>query len=58
LNQGQHFEELIERAEAARHEDEGDAVFDETNFARKEIMKVDGDIGETIAPLFVRQLDV
>jgi len=33
LHEGQHFEKLVQRAEAAGHEDEAEAVFDEADFA-------------------------
>src|SRR5438045_785393 len=38
LHKCQHFKKLIERAVTARHKNKGDAVFDEANLARKEVM--------------------
>jgi len=52
------FRKFVEGAKAAGHENERHAVFDETDFARKKIMEVDGHVGVTIAPLFMRQFDV
>ena len=58
LHQRGHFEELIKRAEAAGHEDEADAVFDEANFAREKIMEIDRDVGETISFLLEWQFNI
>src|ERR1043165_1972682 len=58
LNESQHFEEFVERPKAARHENEGNAVFHKANFARKEIVKVHRDVREPIALLLMRQFDV
>src|SRR5438309_2345986 len=40
LNEGEHFEKFIERAESAGHKDKTDAVFNEANFSGEKIMKV------------------
>jgi len=58
LHQGRHFKKFVQRAKAARHENESEAVFDEANLARKKIMEMDRDIGKTVAALLVRQFDV
>src|SRR5207249_2016555 len=47
-----------ECAESARHKYKADAVFDEADFSRKEVMKVNGEISVTIAFLLVREFDV
>lgn len=58
LHKREHFKEFIQCAEAARHKNEGNAVFDKANFAREKIMKVDGDIGIFVSLLFERQFDI
>src|SRR4051812_16635488 len=49
LDEGQDFEKFVQRAETTRHENEGDAVFDEANLAGEEVMEIDRDIGEPIS---------
>src|ERR1044071_9749972 len=58
LDQGHDFKELIQRSKASGHEHEGDTVFNKANFAGKEIVEVNRDIGETISLLLMRQLDI
>src|SRR2546421_12387303 len=58
LHQRDDFKKLVERAEPAGHEYEPDAVFHEADFTRKEIMKMNGDVGVAIGLLLERQLDV
>ena len=58
LHQRHHLEQLIQRAEAAGHIDEGDTVFGEADFAREEIMEMHRHIREQVARLLVRQFDV
>jgi len=49
---------FVERAEAAGHVDEAEAVFGKTDFARKEIVEVQREVDEAVASLFARQFDV
>src|SRR5436190_22783938 len=58
LDQRRDFKEFIQRAEAARHKNKGDAVFDKANLAREEIMKMDRHVSEPVAPLLAREFDV
>ena len=58
LGERNDFEEFVERAEAARHENETEAVFREANLARKEIMEMQRQINESIARLLVGQFNV
>src|SRR5438105_3903668 len=58
LDKGNHFKELVECPKTAGHENEADAVFDETNFPGKKVMEMDGDVCKTVSFLFVRQFDV
>jgi len=58
LHEREDFKKFVERAEAAGHEHEAEAVFHEADFAREKIMKVNRDVGVAVAALLVRQFDV
>src|SRR5208282_1069659 len=58
LHKRDDFKKFIERAEAAGHEDEAEAVLREADLAGEEIMKMQRQIGKTIAGLLMRQFDV
>jgi phosphohistidine phosphatase len=58
LDQGEHFKQFVQRAKAAGHVHEGDAVLHETDFAGEKVMKVHGQIGVGIAFLLMRQFDI
>src|SRR5581483_7744724 len=54
----QDFEKLIQGAKPARHVDESDAVFHETNLARKEVVEMKRDIGEAVAGLLMGKFNI
>src|ERR1043166_7717573 len=58
LDQGEDFKEFIKRSEPSRHKHKSKAVFHETDFSGKEIVKVNGNIGVAIPLLLMRQLDI
>jgi len=49
LHEGHDFEKFVERAEATGHVNEAEAVFGKADFARKEVVKVQRDVGEAVA---------
>ena len=58
LHEGEALKKFVERAEAAGHDDVGDGVFDEHDFAREEVAEGDGQVLIGVGVLFVRQEDV
>src|SRR6266404_5827729 len=58
LNQRKNLEKFIQRPEPAGHKHKANAVLDEANLSRKEIMKIDGNVGVAISSLLLGQLDV
>ena len=58
LDQGEGFKEFVHGADAARHDDEGVAVFDQERFPREKITHVHTGIQPGIDMLLMRQNDV
>src|SRR6185437_3042363 len=58
LREGQRLEKLVQRAEAARKDDEPPGVFNEHVLADEEIAELDAEVDVTVQRLLVRQLDV
>lgn len=58
LDKSQGFEQFVECAEAAGHDDEGVAIFDQHHFAHEEVAQGDMGIQVWIGVLFVRQFDI
>src|SRR3989454_1793046 len=58
LDQGQRFEQLVHRAEAAGKHDERRRVLHEHRLAHEEIAEIDGSLDVLVEPLLERQLDV
>src|SRR5215831_6058104 len=58
LDERDDFEKFVQRAVAAGHKDEPQAVFYETYLAREKIVKMDRYVGESIAGLLPWEFDV
>ena len=58
LDQGQRFQDFIERAEAAGHDHVGLGVFHEHHLAREEVLEGEDDIKIVVGVLFLRQADI
>ncbi len=58
LNQGECFEQFIERAETPGHNDECIRIFDKQNLTDKEMFECNGTVGIWISLLLKGELDV
>ena len=58
LAQRRGLEQLVQRAEAAREDDERARVAHEHHLAREEVVEVEADVDVVVLELLVRQLDV
>ena len=58
LDQGQRLEQLVERAEATRQDDEAVGVLHEHHLAGEEVAELDPEVDVRVHALLVRQLDV
>lgn len=58
LDERERFGQLVEGAEAARHDDIGGGIFDEGDLARKKMPKAQAEILVSVGVLLLREFDV